>query len=86
MLTHILSKPTQGRRILPTTGQLRVEVIPPAPTNVLIQQTAKRLLTTMVPRYLPSHQVARKLQVSSRALGRITGTVVCVCVCVVPLC
>lgn len=52
---------------------LHVEVAPAPPTAAAAQATARRILAGVTVQYLPSGQVARKLQLSSRALGKITG-------------
>ena len=53
----------------------RIKLYPAAPNAAQIGKTARRLLKTMSTKYIASNQVARRLGVSPRALGRITGNV-----------
>ena len=54
-------------------GPVRVS-LEPAPTNAAaVAASAKRLLGNMRGSYTPSGAVARRLGVSSRTLGRMTG-------------
>ena len=56
-------------------GPFRLEIFP-APANAAqAAQAARRILAHVTVNYIPSGQVARRLGVSSRTLGRITGNV-----------
>lgn len=60
---------------VPLKGPYRLEVYP-APANAAqAAQAARRILAHVTVNYMPSGQVARRLGVSSRTLGRITGNV-----------
>lgn len=52
---------------------LHVEVAPAPPAAATAQATARRILAGVRVQYLPSGQVARRLHMSSRTLGKITG-------------
>jgi hypothetical protein len=54
-------------------GMLRVSLAPAPMTAAQAAQTARRLLTTVRVQYQPSGQVARKLAIDPRTLGKITG-------------
>jgi hypothetical protein len=54
-------------------GMLRVSLAPAPMTAAQTAQTARRLLTTVRVQYQPSGQVARKLAIDPRTLGKITG-------------
>lgn len=57
----------------PKGGPVRVS-IQPAPTNAAaVAASAKRILGNMKATFVPSGQVARRLGVSYRTLGRMTG-------------
>ncbi|GAB4816899.1 hypothetical protein N2152v2_003945 [Parachlorella kessleri] len=62
-------------QVQPPGGPVRVSV-EPAPTNAAaVAASARRILSNMRPTYLPSNQVARRLGVSFRTLGRMTGNI-----------
>ena len=52
---------------------LHIEVAPAAPAAATAQATARRMVSGVRPHYLPSGQVARRLRMSSRTLGKLTG-------------
>ena len=52
---------------------LHIEVAPTPPAAATAQATARRILGGVRVQYLPSGQVARRLHMSSRTLGKITG-------------
>ena len=52
---------------------LHIEVLPAPLAAATAQATARRILGGVRVQYLPSGQVARRLHMSSRTLGKITG-------------
>lgn len=52
---------------------LHIEVAPAAPAAATAQATARRIVSGVRPHFLPSGQVARRLHMSSRTLGKLTG-------------
>ena len=56
-----------------SSTMLHIEVAPPPPAAATAQATARRILSGVRVQYMPSSQVARKLHMSSRTLGKITG-------------
>ena len=52
---------------------LHIEVAPAAPAAATAQATARRIVSGVRPQFLPSGQVARRLHMSSRTLGKLTG-------------
>ena len=54
-------------------NMLHIEVAPAAPAAATAQATARRMVSGVRPHYLPSGQVARRLHMSSRTLGKLTG-------------
>ncbi len=52
---------------------LHIEVSPAPAAAATAQATARRILSGVRVQYLPSGQVARRLHMSSRTLGKITG-------------
>lgn len=66
-------KTTNGN--VPNKGPYRVEVVPAPPSAAQAAQAARRILSNVSVSYQPSGQVARRLGVNSRTLGRMTGNV-----------
>ncbi|DBA92644.1 TPA: hypothetical protein ACH3X1_002861 [Trebouxia sp. C0004] len=56
-----------------SSNMLHIEVAPVPPASATAQATARRILGGVRVQYLPSGQVARRLHMSSRTLGKITG-------------
>jgi 5'-3' exoribonuclease 1 len=56
-------------------GPYRVEILPAPPSAAQAAQAARRILSNVTVSYQASGQVARRLGVSSRSLGRMTGNV-----------
>lgn len=67
---------TQGKALAAAPGRaLRVRVAPAPPATASAAATAKRLLTGVATAFMASGQVARRLGVSPRTLGKLTGNV-----------
>lgn len=66
----------QGKTLAAAPGRaLRVRVEPAPPATASAASTAKRLLTGVTTAFMASGQVARRLGVSPRTLGKLTGNV-----------
>jgi len=65
------SKTTNGAN----KGPYRVEVVPAPPSAAQAAQAARRILSNVSVSYQPSGQVARRMNVNARTLGRMTGNV-----------
>ena len=64
----------QGKRqAAPARQPLRVRLQPAAPTADAAAAVARRLLTSVTVEFQPSGQVARKLAIDPRTLGKLTG-------------
>ncbi|BDA46451.1 5'-3' exoribonuclease 1 [Coccomyxa sp. Obi] len=68
-----LSKQAMELQTNGATGLLHVSVQPMNPTAVAAAQRARHLINNTKVLYMPSGQVARKLAISPRTLGKITG-------------
>ena len=53
-------------------SMLHLEVAPAPPAAATAQATARRILSGVRVQYIPSGQVARRLHMSSRTLGKLT--------------
>ena len=66
----------QGVKLPPSgssSSLLHIEVVPAPPAAATAQATARRILSGVRVQYIPSGQVARRLHMSSRTLGKLTG-------------
>jgi len=65
----------QGSKLSASSSStmLHIEVAPAPPAAATAQATARRILGGVRVQYLPSGQVARRLHMASRTLGKITG-------------
>ena len=66
----------QGKQLAAAPSRaLRVHVEPAPPATASAASTAKRLLTGVTTQFLQSGQVARRLGIDPRTLGKLTGNV-----------
>ena len=74
LLTQVAAS-VQGSKVstASSSNMLHIEVAPTPPAAATAQATARRILGGVRVQYLPSGQVARRLHMSSRTLGKITG-------------